>query len=44
MAKDLQVPIFVPTLFTAKHRMSFARDAAETRELDLLRDMRYCSH
>lgn len=44
VAGELRVPIFVPTLFTAKHRMSLAQDASETRELDLLRDRRYCSH
>lgn len=44
MAKDLRVPIFVTTLFTVREaqRMSLAQDAAETRELDLLRDTRHC--
>lgn len=40
MAEDLQVPIFAPTWSTVRetHRMSLAQDAAETREVDLLRD------
>lgn len=39
MAEDLQVSIFVPTLFTVPEaqRMSLAQDAVETRESDLLK-------
>lgn len=39
-AEDLQVPIFAPTWSTVRetHGMSLAQDAAETGEVDLLRD------
>ena len=40
MAEDLQAPILAPTWSTVRetHRMSLAQDAAETREVGLLRD------